>query len=204
MTNIHKQITAEELQIGERRGVPIYKANPSLAGMERGNRLRDKPAKIISGNKAMLVDDATGEITGEGSVGFVETQEVDADKFVKVYLAGLDGMFNLTKSGQMVFKLLWMQVQAKKDSDKVELNVYVAEDYGVKVTQRMMTRGIKELLDKDFIYNTPTTGLYFYNARFMFNGNRIVTAKQYILKGSQAQQSLDLQAPEQLESGAND
>ena len=186
-----------DLMIGERRGVPVYKANPTLVGM-RGNS-RDKPARVIKGNKAMITDEFTGEITGEGAVAFLETEEVDTDRFVKLYLAGLDGMFNLTKSGQTVFKLLWMQVQAKKDSDRVELNVYIAEDYGLKVTPRMMTRGIKELLEKEFLFNTPTSGLYFFNAKYMFNGNRIVTAKQYVLQGTHSQQSLQFEAPPEEE-----
>jgi hypothetical protein len=185
-----------QLQIGERRGFPIYRSNPSLVGLETGVA-RDKRAQIIKGNKVMMVNEYTGEITGEGAAAFIETQEVDSERFVKIFLAGLDGMFKLTKSGQTVFKLLWMQVQNNKDADRVELNHYVAEDYGLEVTYRMMNRGIKELLEKEFIYHTPTAGIFFFNTRFMFNGNRIVTAKQYVLQGTQQQQSLPFDGDEQ-------
>ena len=178
-----------DLEIGERRGFPVYRANPSLVDLERG-QLRDKATKVIAGNKAMLMDSATGEITGEGAVAFLERQEVDAERFVKIYLAGLDGMFKLTKSGQTVFKLLWLQVQSNPNTDRVELNHYIAQDYGMEVTYRMMNRGIKELLEKEFIFNSTTAGMFFYNARFMFNGNRIVTAREYVLKGTAQQLSL--------------
>ena len=178
-----------DLEIGERRGFPVYRANPSLVDLERG-QLRDKATKVIAGNKAMLMDSATGEITGEGAVAFLERQEVDAERFVKIYLAGLDGMFKLTKSGQTVFKLLWLQVQSNPNTDRVELNHYIAQDYGMEVTYRMMNRGIKELLEKEFIFNSTTAGMFFYNARFMFNGNRIVTAREYVLKGTAQQASL--------------
>ena len=194
-TNSLGGVKPEDLQIGERRGVPIYKENPSLAGF-RGS-LRDRPHKVIKGNKAMITDELTGEIIGEGTVGFTETKEVDTDQFVKIYMAGIDGMFELTKSSREVFKLLWMQVQNNPDHDKVELNIYIAEDYGLDIKQRGMTRGIKELLEHEFIYNTPTTGLFFFNAKYMFNGNRIVTAKQYILKGTQTQQSLPFDGEEE-------
>jgi len=183
-----------DLTIGERRGFPIYKANPSLVGLERGT-VRAKPANIIQGNRAMVVNDRTGEVTGEGSVAFIESEEVDSERFVKIFLGGLDGMFKLTKSGQTVFKLLWLQVQNKKEADRIELNHYIAEDYGMEVTYRMMNRGIKELIEKDFLYHTPTAGIYFYNTRFMFNGNRIVTAKQYVLQDSEIQQNLPLDEP---------
>lgn len=173
---------------GERRGFPIYKTNPSLGKVSPVARY--KGAKVIEGNRAMLVDNATGEITGEGSVAFLERQEVDAEKFVKLYLAGLDGMFKLTKSGQRLFKILWQQVQEKPNSDRVELSRYIAEEFGDKMNERTFNRALRELLEKKFIYCSTAPGMFFFNVEFMFNGNRIITAREYVLKGRGRQGNL--------------
>lgn len=189
--NTNKDEKIAELEIGKRRGFPIYRSNPSLINLDQG-QIKQNATKVIHGNKAMLMDTATGEITGEGAVAFLEREEVDPERFVKLYLAGLDGMFKLAKSGQAVFKLLWLQVQAKPNSDRVELNHFIAEEYGLGITYRMVNRGIKELLEKEFIYHSPTAGMFYYNARFLFNGNRILTAKEYVLQGTEQQQELPL------------
>jgi len=168
-----------DFKVGERRGVPIYKANPSLVGLT--GRLKDQPSQFSNTNKTMLVENEIGEITGVGTVAFVERKTVDTEQFVKIYLDGLDGLFDLTKSSKTVFKLVWLQVQTQKDNDKVELNSYIAEEYGIKMSARTISRGIKQLLEKSFLFNSPTAGIYFYNARYMFNGSRIIAAKQYVL-----------------------
>ena len=175
--------------IDERRGLPVYRSNPSLDGLPM--RIKNKPAKIVAGQRAVLFDDATGEVAGEGSVAFMEREVVDPEKFMKVYIAGLDGVLDLKGAAQRVFKILWKQTQEKPDSDRVELNRYIAEDYGDKMTERTFQRGVLELLKAEFIYHSPTPGLYFTNVRFLFNGNRIVTAKEYVLKGSGQQGTLD-------------
>ena len=186
----------QEIIVGERRGMPIYKANPSLS--EVGTRPKSAPTRIISGQRAMLVGEA-GEVTGEGSVAFIERQEVDPEKFVKIYLAGLDGMFQLKKAGQRVFKLLWIQVQSNPNRDRVELNHLIAGDYGDNITERVFQRGVKELLDKGFIFQSTSSGMYFFNVQFIFNGNRILTAKEYVLKGSAEQQTLNFESEEKEE-----
>jgi len=179
--------------IDERRGLPVYRSNPSLDGLPM--RIKNKPAKIVSGQRAVLFDD-DGVVAGEGSVAFMEREVVDPEKFMKVYIAGLDGVLDLKGAAQRVFRILWKQTQEKPDSDRVELNRYIAEDYGDKMTERTFQRGVLELLKAEFIYHSPTPGLYFTNVRFMFNGNRIVTAKEYVLKGSAQQASLDFEDTE--------
>lgn len=175
-------------KLGERRGFPIYKSNPSLETVKERKQI--KATKVIEGNKAMIFNGDTGEVTGEGSVAFLEREIVDPEKFVKLYLSGLDGMFELTKSGQRVFKVLWCQVQAHPNRDRVELTKFVAEDHGDKMTERVFQRGVRELLEKEFIYMSSVSGMYFFNVEFIFNGNRIITAKEYVLKNTEVQPSL--------------
>lgn len=179
-----------ELTIGERRGYPVYRANPTLVGRERGRNRYSSKVQSLDGTKAMLMDTATGEITGEGQVAFVQREEVDDERFVKLYMAGLQGVFKLSKAGQRMFEVLWMQVQANPNTDRIELSEYVVRDYGMNVSLRVINRGIKELLDKEFIFMTTSANMYYFNVEFMFNGNRLLTAKMYIRKGAAQQASL--------------
>ena len=54
--------------------------------------------------------------------------------------------------------------------------------------------GLRELLEKEFIFRTPYDGMFFVNIRFMFNGDRLAFVKGYKLK--QDQPELPLGSPE--------
>jgi hypothetical protein len=46
-------------------------------------------------------------------------------------------------------------------------------------------RGLRELLEKEFVFRSPNPGLFFVNIRFMFNGDRLAFVKGYKLKKDQ-------------------
>ena len=52
--------------------------------------------------------------------------------------------------------------------------------------------GLRELLEKEFLYRSPYDGTFFINIRYMFNGDRLAFVKAYHLKGGAKPQ------PEQL------
>ena len=187
MTEERTNIDSNDV-LGHRRGLPVYRTNPSLTSIP--TKVKVRSPKTVNGQRAVVFNDTSGEVAGEGSVAFLEREVVDPEKFVKLYISGLDGIFKLSKGGQRVFRILWLQVQRNQDRDRVELTHYIAEDYGDKMTERVFQRGVRELLEKEFIYHSPTAGLYFFNVQFMFNGNRIVTAKEYVLEDTAQQQSL--------------
>lgn len=57
-------------------------------------------------------------------------------------------------------------------------------------------RGLRELLEKEFLYLTPYQGLFFVNIRYMFNGDRLAFVKGYQRKGTGRQAQLPLETPQ--------
>lgn len=135
------------------------------------------------GKAAMIVDNSTGEIIkGIGGVGFWWQEEVDKQKFVKLYLEGVRETAGLKKPGMKVFEVVYLQVQENPNNDKVELNRYVAKEHNIE--ERTFRRGVRELLDKGFIYQSTAQDVFFINIRFMFNGNRLAFVRSYHLKNA--------------------
>jgi hypothetical protein len=48
------------------------------------------------------------------------------------------------------------------------------------------------LLEKEFLFRSPSEGAFFVNIRFMFNGDRLAFVKSYHLKDSSRQEELPL------------
>jgi hypothetical protein len=138
----------------------------------------------------MIVDNSTGELKGIGGMGFWWDEEVDPDRFVKLFLDGIKQAAGLSKTGIQVFELVYLQMRANPGSDEIKLNQYVAKDHGL--SDRTYQRGVRELLEKEFLYRSQSDGLFFVNIRFMFNGDRLAFVKSYHLKGSARQQELPL------------
>jgi hypothetical protein len=179
-----------------RRGFPVYSQNPSVRDVPL--RQREKTYRIEKDNQLMLVNPSTGEIMGEGTAAFLKREVVDPERFMKVYFSALDHMFELTKTGQRVFKLVWKQVQDNRDNDKVELNPAIAKAAGLKVSDRIFQLGVRELLEKQFLFMSLSDGVYFINMKLLFNGSRVVVATEYILEGTQQNLPLPEPAPKQI------
>jgi hypothetical protein len=176
-------------QISMKRGFPIYRTNPSVPSTS-GMPTRSRRFQVPGGKGAMIVDHSTGELKGIGGMGFWWEEEVDSTRFVKLFLDGIKQTAGLSKSGMQVFELVYHQVRANPGSDEIKLNQYVAKDHGM--SDRTYQRGVRELLEKEFLYRSPSDGVFFVNIRFMFNGDRLAFVKSYHLKGGSRQQELVL------------
>jgi hypothetical protein len=176
-------------QISTKRGFPVYRTNPSVPS---SNTLptRSKRFHVPGGKASMIVDNSTGEIKGIGGMGFWWDEEVDSSRFVKLFLDGIKQAAGLSKTGIQVFELVYHQMRANPGSDEIKLNQYVAKDHGI--SDRTYQRGVRELLEKEFLYRSPSDGVFFVNIRFMFNGDRLAFVKSYHLKGSPRQEELPL------------
>src|SRR5271154_6984652 len=124
-------------------------------------------------------------------MGFWWEEEVDSSRFVKLFLDGIKQAAGLSKTGIQVFTLVYHEMRANPGRDEIKLNQYVAKDHGIN--DRTYQRGVRELLEKQFLYRSPSDGLFFVNIRFMFNGDRLAFVKSYHLKesGQQAELPLD-------------
>ena len=176
-------------QLTMKRGFPVYRTNPSVAAAS-GMVTRNKRFHVPGGKASMIVDNSTGEIKGIGGMGFWWDEEVDSTRFVKLFLDGIKQAAGLSKTGIQVFELVYHQMRENPGSDEIKLNQYVARDHGM--SDRTYQRGVRELLEKEFVYRSPSDGVFFVNIRFMFNGDRLAFVKSYHLKDASRQVELPL------------
>ena len=184
-----------ENQVAMKRGLPVYRVNPSIPPAD-GLETRQRRFEVPGGKAAVIVDHSTGEIQGFGGVGFWWQEEVDASRFVKLFLDGIKQACGLSKTGMQVFELVYHRMREAPGNDKIELSQYLAQDRGLSV--RSFRRGLRELLEKEFLYRSTSDGLFFVNIRFMFNGDRLAFVRTFHLKERAQQAELPL-----LESGAS-
>ena len=181
-------------QISTKRGFPVYRTNPSVP-QKRGLPTRTKRIHVPGGKAAVIVDNSTGEIK-VGGMGFWWEEEVDSSRFVKLFLDGIKQATGLSKAGFQVFELVYHEMRANPGRDEIKLNQYVAKDHNI--SDRTYQRGVRELLEKEFLYRSPSDGVFFVNIRFMFNGDRLAFVKSYHLKGASRQQELPLAEPRRV------
>ena len=176
-------------QISTKRGFPVYRTNPSVP-LAKGLPTRTRRINVPGGRGSVIVDNSSGEIKGIGGMGFWWEEEVDSSRFVKLFLEGIKQAAGLSKTGIQVFELVYHEMRANPGSDEIKLNQYVAKDHGI--SDRTYQRGVRELLEKEFLYRSPSDGVFFVNIRFMFNGDRLAFVKSYHLKGTMQQRELPL------------
>jgi hypothetical protein len=200
--SVERQIVeVPENQISTKRGFPVYRTNPSVP-QTNGLPTRNKRFNVPGGKAAVIVDNTTGELKGIGGMGFWWDEEVDSSRFVKLFLDGIKQAAGLSKTGIQVFELVYHEMQANPGRDEIKLNQYVAKDHGI--SDRTYQRGVRELLEKEFLYRSPSDGVFFVNIRFMFNGDRLAFVRSYHIKGSVQQHELALTGAPSLPSPAED
>jgi len=180
--------------IRQKRGVPIYMTNPSVPGKDEISRARRK--QFGNAHKGIVIDDGTGEILGRGAAYLYEFEEVDKERFVKLFLDGVRKTAELSSTGLMIFELIYNQMRGNPNTDKIEMSLMVAQDRLPNLAERTYRRGLRELLDKEVLFRSPVEGVFFVNIRCMFNGDRLAFVKAYHLKDSQP--SLPFPTPETL------
>lgn len=178
--------------ITTKRGFPVYRTNPSVPATA-GLPTRSRKMSVPGGSGSVIVDNSTGELKGIGGMGFWWEEEVDATRFVKLFLDGIKQAAGLSKTGIQVFELVYREMRLNPGSDEIKLNQYVARDYGL--SDRTYQRGVRELLEKEFLFRSPSDGVYFVNIRFMFNGDRLAFVKTYHLKDTARQDDRQQELP---------
>ena len=173
--------------IGEKRGLSVYTKNPSIPAPEDISRSRR--AQIGSEHRGLIINEGTGEIAGIGGAVVYEWEEVDKERFVKLFLAGVKQAAGLSKAGLSIFEVVYNLVRENPNSDEVKLSFYTASRQIENLTERTYRRGLRELLDKEFLFRSPSDGVFFVNIRYMFNGDRLAFVKAYHLQGAAIQAS---------------
>lgn len=151
-----------------------YDHNPFVQGLNTKSSVRRVIDK--SGTKLMVVSES-GEIVAPA--GFWQSQEVDQTQFVKLYVHGVKAFKNLTGAGTKVFELLYLRVQENIGKDQIWLTFPYVDQTVTPISDTTFYRGMKELLEKEFIAETMTPGLYYLNPDYLWNGDRLAFVKQY-------------------------
>lgn len=172
-----------------KHGVPVYRTNPSVPEAETIKK--QKRVRIGNDKKGFVIDNYSGEILAVGGVGFYEFEEVDNTRFVKLFLEGIKQTAGLSKAGLAVFELVYRQIQNNPGSDQIGLNIDMLVDLGgKKMTKTTYFRGLRELLEREFLFKSLIDGVFFINIRYMFNGDRLAFVKGYKRKNSNNQDTL--------------
>lgn len=169
--------------IGEKRGLPIYETNPSIP--DKGQISKPRRTRLGTEQKGLVIDEGTGEILGRGGAVMYEWEEVDKERFVKLFLSGLKQASGLSKAGLSIFEVVYNQVRESPNSDKVELSFYTASKHIAGLNDRTYQRGLRELLEKEFLYRSPSDGVFFINIRYLFNGDRLAFVRGFHVKEEQ-------------------
>ena len=172
-----------------RRGFPKYEVNPSVPLHVDGTRKRKK-IEGVNGNFMVIANVQTGEVAADPSpVGFYTLDYVDREKFVKLFLDGVRSLAGLSSAGIKVFEILYNEVQGNANTDKVTMSYEKAVALlKSNVSRAVFYRGIKELIAKEFIYESIVSNEYFININYIFNGNRLAFVREYHLKEQKKKQ----------------
>ena len=163
------QLTKKVWKMSEKLSLKAMKAemmSPLVNPLVEPQQLQTKRRLVKSGRSEDLVNPATGEITGVAAIHQIE--ERDDAEFVKVFAAGVSATYELTKTAQRVFQVVLDQYQrtpmSRGYADSVELFWFGDGINGrdVDMSERTWMRGLKELLEKRFLYpKTSSSGMPF-------------------------------------------
>ena len=171
----------QEITNKSRRGLQRHVKNPFI--IFASNNTKGGIKRISTGkDRLMLVNENTGECLG--GAGFFQNQEVDKTQFLKLYVNGVRAITELSSAGTKVFEILYRAMQEQKDTDKILISYDIVDKTIVKISRTTYFKGMKELVEKDFIAETMIQNYYFINPDFLFNGDRLPFVKSYILTES--------------------
>jgi len=178
-----------------RRGIVLYKENPFISSTV----VKAKTKRITNKRGDMMVVGDSGEIVA-GVAGFWQAQEVDASKFVKLYVGGVKQIKELTGAGTRVFELLYLEVQKYIGQDRIFMSYASIDHETAPMSPATYKRGIAELIAKGFLAPTEVQGWYWLNPEFMWNGDRLAFVREFYKKGAKRvdprQQALPLEEPQ--------
>jgi hypothetical protein len=183
MTNNENNEDHEITDLRSKRGFIRYEKNPSVIDSQAIAKRR--PVRIGIEQKCFIID-GVSEVIGLGSAAFYEYEEVDTSRFVKIFLSGIKQAAGLSKSGLAVFELVYRRVQDNPGTDQIGLSHELAKRSGLDISDRVFRNGLRDLLEREFLYESLVPGVFFVNIRYMFNGDRLALVKDYKRKNAKS------------------
>lgn len=183
-----EEVTKKKVKMSENPTVRDLKRNlspilnPFLAPVTVEVRSNSKRRFVRTATSQELVDPTTGEVRAISQIHRVE--EKDDIEFVKVFAEGVKAAFDLGAAGAKVFQSVLEAYQQEKMNggyaDSVRLFWFNNGLNGAAIgmSERTFNRGLKELLQKDFI--APRTNeLFWVNPALFFKGDRVAFVREY-------------------------
>jgi hypothetical protein len=131
---------------------------------------------------------------------FASHYKVDTQTFFKVFDEGMAQLLELNKPGKEVYRHLAEEMRKHMNQDKIYMSHSLVADVGRKISQVTYSRGIKELVDRNFIAPVLNQiNLWWINPNFVFNGDRLKITASYERDESQDNQT----SPEMENKHAN-
>ena len=168
--------------------------SPTFNPLVEPQMLKTKRRLVKSGRSEDLVNPATGEITGVAAIHQIE--ERDDAEFVKVFAAGVAASYELTKTAQRVFQVVLDQYQrtpmSRGYADVVNLFWFGdgIEGRDVGMSEKTFQRGLKELLEKRFLWAKDSAS-FWTNPALFFKGDRVLFIKEYRRRRPTQQEELE-------------
>lgn len=175
--------------------------SPASNPLVEAQEIRTKRRLVRSGRADELVNTTTGEIVGVATIH--EVHERDDAEFVKVFAAGVAATYELTKTAQRVFQVVLDQYQrtpmSRGYADAVNLFWFGdgIEGRDVGITEYTFKRGLRELIDKRFLYPKDSAS-FWTNPALFFKGDRVLFVKEYRRKRATAQDELEAKGQRRL------
>jgi len=165
--------------------------------------IKTKRRLVKSARSENLINQQTGEIVGISAIH--EVHERDDAEFVKVFAAGVAASYDLTKTAQRVFQVVLDQYQrtpmSKGFADHLNLfwfdNGIEGRDVGM--SEKTFQRGLKELLEKRFIYPKGPAA-FWTNPALFFKGDRVMFIKEYRRRRSSADEQIRQQTQQKIDT----
>lgn len=156
--------------------------SPTLNPLVEPQSIQSKRRYVRSGRSEDLINPSTGEIHGVATIHLVE--ERDDAEFVKVFAAGVAASYELSKTAQRVFQVVLDQYQrtpmSRGFADHVNLFWFGdgIEGRDAGMSEKTFQRGLKELLEKRFLYPKDSAA-FWTNPALFFKGDRVLFIKEY-------------------------
>lgn len=184
MSNADKAVDKVPALEFDLRSLPFRPdANPFI---EHGTEIRTKTKTVRTRSTPRnMMDPDTGEIVGSSIIHTIE--ERDEAHFVKVFAEGVKAAFDLSQTGARVFQAVLMEYQKAKMtggfSDSVRLYWFGEglDGRAIGMSKFTFNRGLKELLEKQFIFpRSPNE--YWINPALFFKGDRVAFLREYRMR----------------------
>ncbi len=168
----------EKIEPKTRRGMMLYESNPYIntsVVKTKTKRMTNKKGDM------MVIEKDGGEVIAE-IAGFWHAEEVDSTKFVKLYVSGVQAFKELTGAGTKVFEVLYLEVQKVISQDRIYISFNRVDQNSNSMSESTYNRGIRELVEKQFIAPSHDVGWFWLNPDYIWNGDRLAFVKAYYRK----------------------